>query len=958
MSSEYIQEKKKFQADIIEYIDSEENAEEHYQNLTQYFQDQNIKDSKPELEVLFNIITRIANFHYRSSDFFSKIEKLILIFKDDLSQKFSNMEIYNIFGSNKRILLFLLQENILTLNLSICEKISIDKDSYYYFYPEITSLFPQFKPKDTNKSDRYREYLHSFLENTENDKKEIIELIETNRQEFERKRKVAENDSYICQLIREDDIENFIIFINQNNHPLDSKIKHSIFETNSFLIRKKDTTMMNRFYLSLMNCSESLIEYAAFFGSIQIFKYLYMNKVDLNGILWFYAIHGCHPEIIRILEENKIQPNKKLNKRQTDSAPFNRCFLYSMKCFNTETTDYIQKTYITDFDYSIKAIKYFNFQYFPEKLNNEEIFGNLCKYGYFTLVNFLIETSSIDLNKPFENMPLIFTAILYDHFEIVKLLFESGSFDINNRIEYKAQNGTIKIIGMLHIAVKNENIKMIQYLLSIKDVNANLHYLKTKKTSYGGYSTDYILEIENTNESEEMKFFEYDELGNIILYKKTALHLAAKIGNKSIVSLLLNNSTIDVNAKTLVKKYKQRSSNSHGVYENISSKERFIESPLSIALKSNNFEVAQLLLNHPNIDMNSNSIYNCEYLYDYNNYKKYKERQCSGSAGEYKTILYLAIEKENVETVQLLLRNPNIDVNAQSTILVNQEELVEFVHEIFNMDSKEAENNAVDPVTIKQTSLELAISKQNPEILKLLLQQPSIDVINNSCGINAFKKSIGNGHVEIFNLLINRPDLNVISEFKGALHKAVSSGNIEMVKVILDRPLIDVNEIVDGKTALEIAAKVGNVEIFRLLLNRPDIDIMKNNCAQSAFKEAALKGNIEIFKILFDRPEININDNENGVTALKNAVSGGNVEIVKLLLNKPDINVNDSTGGKNAMKIAAEMKNIEMVKLLLTRPEIKFDPETIYNDVDYDKFKIIYLLLNSKQIGENPYNSL
>lgn len=43
MSSEYIQEKKKFQADIIEYIDSEENIEEHYQNLTQYFKDQNIK---------------------------------------------------------------------------------------------------------------------------------------------------------------------------------------------------------------------------------------------------------------------------------------------------------------------------------------------------------------------------------------------------------------------------------------------------------------------------------------------------------------------------------------------------------------------------------------------------------------------------------------------------------------------------------------------------------------------------------------------------------------------------------------------------------------------------------------------------------------------------------------------------------------------------------------------------
>ena len=71
------------------------------------------------------------------------------------------------------------------------------------------------------------------------------------------KRKSGENDTYICQLIQKDDIDNFISYISQNDILLNSEITESIFETNRFLLKKKP----------------SIIEYASFFGSIQIFKY-------------------------------------------------------------------------------------------------------------------------------------------------------------------------------------------------------------------------------------------------------------------------------------------------------------------------------------------------------------------------------------------------------------------------------------------------------------------------------------------------------------------------------------------------------------------------------------------------------------------------------------------------------------------------------------------------------------
>ena len=67
--------------------------------------------------------------------------------------------------------------------------------------------------------------------------------------------KVGENDSYICELIRKDSLDDFIIFLNQNRIPFDCEIEPSIYETNLFLLNKSEI---------------KLIEYAVFFGSISM----------------------------------------------------------------------------------------------------------------------------------------------------------------------------------------------------------------------------------------------------------------------------------------------------------------------------------------------------------------------------------------------------------------------------------------------------------------------------------------------------------------------------------------------------------------------------------------------------------------------------------------------------------------------------------------------------------------
>ena len=128
----------------------------------------------------------------------------------------------------------------------------------------------------------------------------------------------GQNASYICELIRQDSVEEFITYVNKNNISLSSVINESIFETNSFLINK----------------NPQLIEYAAFFGSIQIFQYIKINCPKLlNGDLWLYGIHSNNAEMIHILEENQIFPKDR---------SYEECMIESIKCHHNEIVNYIR----------------------------------------------------------------------------------------------------------------------------------------------------------------------------------------------------------------------------------------------------------------------------------------------------------------------------------------------------------------------------------------------------------------------------------------------------------------------------------------------------------------------------------------------------------------------------------------------------------------------------------------
>lgn len=356
----YLDLMKNIQNLFLEFLDNDENADSAYSNLIKIFNEEKIKENSHLLDSIIYFISTVANNHRRSPNFFPKIEKILKFFKEEIKQTYSNHEIFHIFIDNKRMLLFLFEENIITIDEYIKNILTyfqyMRKGYDEYFKPEIIKFT---KPKD----------LPEIPEN------------------FEELRKNGVNESLLCEFIRNDSINDFIIYTTKNNIDLNSIIKSSPFETNS-----------------LLNHSVSLIEYTTFYGAIQIFKYLKINNVEMNSDLWLFSIHSRNEEIIQILEdENITPPNDNLENAEQPDDSFEKCLEEAVKCNHNEIADYIQLSLMKENSKHLLkyAITYFNFQYIQKDLINESDLIYFIKKDYYIIVEEFIKNKRVDVNHKF-----------------------------------------------------------------------------------------------------------------------------------------------------------------------------------------------------------------------------------------------------------------------------------------------------------------------------------------------------------------------------------------------------------------------------------------------------------------------------------------------------------------------------------------------------------------------------
>ena len=358
---EYISKKKELYNIFILLLEKSDNTDSDYQSLFKLLQQQNQKKNRAEIEQFLQLINDISNNMHREESIFKNLYRIIELNKTQIKDTFSNDEIFDIFENNKKILLFLFKKEIITINDYIYEKLVSKTEANgnhyrHFFYPEIKKFIGDEKAKDIEK--------------------ELIEKDSNIFHRFEEKREEGENEGLLCSYIREDSVEKFVSYVTLTNMPLEVELLPSIFETNSFLIENKNPT---------------LIEYAAFFGAIQIFQYLKFNDVKSEPSLWLYAIHSRNAEMIHLIESCQVGPPNKGH------------LCESIKCHHNEITNYIENNLMTDDnDDKLKKskkvisaiLKFHNYAYFPSDFENAIEFFYLCAYNYHTLVKLYIMEKS------------------------------------------------------------------------------------------------------------------------------------------------------------------------------------------------------------------------------------------------------------------------------------------------------------------------------------------------------------------------------------------------------------------------------------------------------------------------------------------------------------------------------------------------------------------------------------
>lgn len=391
---EHIEKFKEIQAVILEFLENETNSDENFSNLKNIIDEQKICSNKQEFILFLHLISSISKNHFRGPYFISKIEKVLDNYAIDIKQNLTNSEIFDIFKGSKRVLLFLFEKRLIYMDKKIFETITSQKYKNFkypqYFLPEIQSFINnecncEFKQK----------LLYRCIDEW------INEIEKEFSEDFYKLRKEGENENYICELIRNDLVKEFIIYENRLNYSLESDIVPSIYETHPFLIHMQNC------------CKLTIIKYAAFFGSIQILKYLQMKGVALTSDLWLYSIHGNNADIIHLLEENNIIPKEYYTCSDSDFEYIHerclneavKCFNESIKCHHNDIANYLLDNYIKYFTSSIyrDCFKSYNFAFIMNEFISESVFIYLVQYDYYLLIELLLTNEDFDVSQIFKS---------------------------------------------------------------------------------------------------------------------------------------------------------------------------------------------------------------------------------------------------------------------------------------------------------------------------------------------------------------------------------------------------------------------------------------------------------------------------------------------------------------------------------------------------------------------------
>ncbi|OHT11046.1 hypothetical protein TRFO_19450 [Tritrichomonas foetus] len=247
----------------------------------------------------------------------------------------------------------------------------------------------------------------------------LLEMIESSSDPEKTSKLLLEgrNPEDYLVAIQNDDVDSLISIISQRNLNVNDTIEYFEYEISYFF--KKQAT---------------LIEYSAFYGSVNCFKYL-LNQCDLNysPLLAEFAIAGGNHEIIHLVENH---------------SKFNTNILeISIQFHHYLITDYLLNTHNINNDLISSlavSIRFYNLDYFVHNITkatdinkqiirfwqHENLLSVAVDSGQLDIVEFLLSIKNIDVFQPgfpvffsFQKTPLEIAKEANEN-EIVKLLEE------------------------------------------------------------------------------------------------------------------------------------------------------------------------------------------------------------------------------------------------------------------------------------------------------------------------------------------------------------------------------------------------------------------------------------------------------------------------------------------------------------------------------------------------------
>ena len=524
------------------------------------------------------------------------------------------------------------------------------------------------------------------------------------------------------------------------------------------------------------------------------------------------------------------------------------------------------------------------------------------------------------------------------------LKVQQKAFDFIN--EHKNQNPDLLL---LLPSLSSEQLNKEKFIDSMANIDKNFGFCPQISSSF---FDSYNVKIEQLTEENQ----EYKKAFNRLIY-----HFLKEDKNIECVKSILNEKCFDVNSKITYKE-----------------EEAQIETTvLCMAIEIEDTDLVEFLVEKPELDSNITTIIiekeEEEEVFELFMGKE-KEKDEIKEENKEKDILILenitrkettplcmAVNKQNIEIIKLLLSRPELDVNGKSvkeyrkyiptsikpspSLLKLVESFIESPESLFQ--SKERLKKTLEVVEKDETNA-LHMSIDNIEIAKLLLSHQCIDVnykkierffvkseINLIVGFEnkeftPLYSAIDNYYdrTEFIMLLLSHPKVDINIKCKEEFNQKWSLlayffftiGSFESIlelKIPFNKSIINCGGLV-VKSALYCAVERYKIKIINALLERPELDINCKSFSKGYNNVTLTEAEISEFLLKYpDADEIkNVGEEEIQETSLHIAVKKGNIEIINLFASNANIDfeVTDKQG-----KRPIDITDNDTIKSLLTK---------------------------------------